>query len=86
MSTEEREDSEVEEADGRGESEGETAAEDSESVAAVVEVTVLLRTGLLGTEAPEEAVAEAIAGVVESLAKGRWDEGFSTADQTTMRG
>lgn len=64
MSIEEREESEVEEAEGRGESEGETAAEDSESVMAVVEVAARLKTGLLCLEAPEEAVGDAIVAVV----------------------
>jgi len=59
MSTDEREDREVDEAEWRGESEGETAADDSESVA-VTEVTVLLRTGLLGLSDPDETVADAM--------------------------
>lgn len=61
MSADEREDREVDEAEARGESEGETAADDSESVTAVVDVAVRLKAGLLGLEAPEDAVADAIA-------------------------
>jgi hypothetical protein len=46
-SREDMEDSEVDEADGRGESEGEaTVVEGAESDSAVVEVTVLRRAGL----------------------------------------
>jgi hypothetical protein len=64
MSTDEREDRDVDEAEWRGESEGETAADDSESVA-VAEVTVRLRTGLLGREDPDETVVDAMVMMAE---------------------
>jgi hypothetical protein len=55
MSTSERDESEVEEAECRGESEGETAAEDSESVT-VFEVTVRLRAGFCLGRAEVDAI------------------------------
>lgn len=63
ISTEERDESDVDEAEGRGESAGETTVEVSESVA-VVEVAVRLRAGLLGLEDPVAALV-AIVGVLE---------------------
>jgi len=68
MSTEDMEERDVEEADWRGESEGLTAADDSESFT-VVDVTVRRSTGLLGFAAPVEVEADAMMGLtISSLA------------------
>lgn len=67
MSTSEREESEVEEAECRGESAGETAAEDSESVT-VLEVTVRLRAGFcLGRAEVDAIVKEGIRPTEEKV-------------------
>lgn len=79
MSTDESEEREVEEAEGRGESEGETAAEDSESFTAVVDGAVRLKMGLLGLEAPDDAETEAIA-TVNVNEEGSW---LTTEDSPT---
>jgi hypothetical protein len=55
ISTEESDESDVDEAEGRGESAGETTVDVSESLA-VVEVTVRLRAGWLGLADPVAAV------------------------------
>lgn len=68
-SREERDERDVEEAEGRGESEGETAAEDSSSV---VDVTVRLKAGFLCLDAAApDVVAEAMVSFFTRYGVGR---------------